>query len=111
MSLKIVAWREWPMDRVALTILDKFENGSGVAYAEPIQMRAVDPRDEHRAINPTCYLSMHAAQELMDRLWECGLRPAEGTGSAGALAATQKHLEDMRGIAFHKLGMDEPKGK
>ncbi len=33
------------------------------------------------------------AQELMDDLWRCGVRPAEGTGSAGALVATQRHLE------------------
>lgn len=41
------------------------------------------------------------AQHLMDRLWHCGLRPSEGTGSAGALAATQEHLKDMR--ESHKL--------
>lgn len=28
-----------------------------------------------------------AAQELMDRLWTCGLRPSEGTGSAGQASA------------------------
>ncbi len=44
-----------------------------------------------------------AAQVLMDELWNCGLRPTEGTGSAGSLAATQKHLEDMRTIAFGQL--------
>ena len=32
------------------------------------------------------------AQSLMDQLWSCGLRPSEGSGSAGALAATQRHL-------------------
>ncbi len=40
------------------------------------------------------------AQLLMDELWRAGLRPTEGTGSAGALAATQHHLEDMRKIAL-----------
>ena len=41
-----------------------------------------------------------ASQKLMDMLWNCGLRPTEGTGSAGAMAATQKHLEDMRTLVF-----------
>jgi len=41
----------------------------------------------------------------MDSLWDCGLRPSEGTGSAGALSATQKHLDDMRKIVFKKLGL------
>lgn len=38
-------------------------------------------------------IPVDAAQELMDELWAVGLRPSEGTGSAGALAATQKHLD------------------
>jgi hypothetical protein len=40
------------------------------------------------------------AQNLMDSLWDAGLRPSEGSGSAGAMAATQKHLEDMRTLVF-----------
>lgn len=44
----------------------------------------------------TIQISEHIAQKLMDDLWDCGLRPSEGSGSAGQLAATQRHLEDMR---------------
>jgi hypothetical protein len=51
---------------------------------------------------PTFSLDVDQAQTLMDDLWNCGLRPTEGTGSAGALAATQKHLEDMRRLVFNK---------
>lgn len=51
-------------------------------------------------IEPTCTITSAAAQELMDQLWQCGLRPSEGTGSAGALAATQRHLDDMRRLVF-----------
>lgn len=40
------------------------------------------------------------AQTLMDELWRSGIRPTEGTGSAGSLAATQGHLEDMRRLVF-----------
>lgn len=36
------------------------------------------------------------AQRLMDELWKCGLRPKEGTGSAGAMAATERHLADLQ---------------
>jgi len=49
---------------------------------------------------PTIRLKQEEAQRLMDELWVCGLRPSEGTGSAGALAATQKHLDDMRKLVF-----------
>lgn len=43
---------------------------------------------------PTLQLPDCKAQILMDRLWACGLRPAEG--SAGALAATEQHLLDLK---------------
>lgn len=51
-------------------------------------------------VEPTISLEYEEAQKLMDELWNCGLRPSEGSGSAGALAATQKHLEDMRRLVF-----------
>ncbi len=40
----------------------------------------------------------------MDDLWAAGLRPTEGTGSAGALRAVERHLEDMRRLVFEKEG-------
>ena len=51
---------------------------------------------------PSLILEPGNAQCLMDDLWHAGLRPTEGTGSAGSLAATQKHLEDMRTLVFDK---------
>lgn len=53
---------------------------------------------------PAFPLRFEHAQELMDDLWACGLRPTEGAGSAGALAATQRHLEDMRTLVFKERG-------
>jgi hypothetical protein len=40
------------------------------------------------------------AQDLIDKLWQAGYRPTEGKGSAGALAATERHLADMRRLVF-----------
>lgn len=61
------------------------------------------PMEIGHKVMPTMELSFQEAQELMDELWRCGLRPTEGTGSAGALAAVEKHLNDMRQIAFDLL--------
>ncbi len=47
-------------------------------------------------------INYQAAQRLIDDLWNCGLRPSEGSGSAGALKATQGHLADMRKLVFEK---------
>lgn len=59
-------------------------------------------KDFGRVIEPSFSLSPEDAQALMDDLWNCGLRPSEGSGSVGALAATQRHLEDMRKLVFDK---------
>lgn len=48
-----------------------------------------------------------SAQNLMDELWRIGFRPSEGSGSAGSLAATERHLKDMQRIAFRLLEGDQ----
>lgn len=40
----------------------------------------------------------------MDELWAAGLRPSDGTGNAGQLGATERHLADMRAIVAHEMG-------
>lgn len=82
---------------VEILVMEKRERG--FAYAEQVVMY-YDPDNPGRIIEPTFKLSYDAAQQLMDDLWQAGLRPSEGSGSAGALAATQKHLEDMRKLVF-----------
>ena len=57
-------------------------------------------QDEFQTAEPTARLNYDDAQILMDDLWRAGLRPSEGTGSAGAFAAQARHLEDMRTLVF-----------
>ena len=60
----------------------------------------------NEVLRPTIRLQDQDAQDLMDDLWQCGIRPTEGTGSAGSLAATEGHLQDMRKIVAKKLGVE-----
>ncbi|HJV89731.1 MAG TPA: hypothetical protein VJ623_05445 [Holophagaceae bacterium] len=55
---------------------------------------------------PTFHMDRSSAQELMDELWRIGMRPSEGTGSAGAMAATQAHLRDLQRLVFEKRGVE-----
>ena len=71
--------------------------GHGSTIAQPIVFA---PFDDHLIAEPMIKLQIEQAQQLMDELWQCGIRPSEGAGSAGAMAATQKHLEDMRKLVF-----------
>ena len=75
----------------------------GDAIGEPIIMKTLTENEKHEYREPTLTISNHSAQLLMDDLWKCGLRPSEGTGSAGSLRATEKHLEDMRTIVSKTL--------
>lgn len=59
--------------------------------------------EEHVAHPPSFMLDNEVAQTLMDDLWHCGLRPTEGACTAGAMRAVERHLEDMRTLAFARL--------
>jgi len=71
--------------------------------ARPVEMVPVEQRE---AMVPAMTISEEAAQKLMDELWTCGLRPSEGSGSAGMLAATQRHLADMQKIVSKSLKIE-----
>jgi len=71
--------------------------------AKPVESMYIEPGAEPQ--QPTFRIAPEAAQQFMDSLWKSGLRPTEGTGSAGSLAATEKHLSDMRAIVSKQLGV------
>jgi len=82
-----------------------FRKGTGnYAVVKSVEFEEVDPS---AYIDKSLSISNTSAQSLIDSLWSAGFRPTEGTGSAGSLKATEKHLEDMRKIAFAKLGIAE----
>ena len=87
-------------DSVALHIAREVKEG--IRIAQPIVFEQTDGliRTE-----PCLYLRHDECQGLIDELWRVGFRPSEGTGSAGALKATQDHLSDMQKIVFKLLKM------
>lgn len=93
--------REWS-NNVDFVLFERI--GNSVSYSTQILMKTSEEGEDWAVkIDPPLSLRNDEVQELMDNLWRIGFRPSEGTGSAGALAATQKHLEDMRKIAFDAL--------
>lgn len=72
----------------------------GKAYGTHVVMKTRTPAEEGYQLEPTFRLEMAEAQLLIDDLWNAGLRPTEGHGSAGAFAAVKNHLEDMRALVF-----------
>lgn len=100
--LEIMARREEWSEGVSLYGRQVIE-GHSVAKVDLVTLTTTKPGDCHE---PFLKLGIQEAQNLMDELWQCGLRPSEGSGSAGSLRATEKHLEDMRVIAMKKLNID-----
>jgi len=99
-SLRIRAWSAPYWDSVQLICTERRQ---GKLFVGEVIMHEQAPEV---AGPPTAELNQHCAQELMDDLWRCGLRPSEGSGSAGSLAATERHLNDVRQIAFSLLKLE-----
>lgn len=70
-----------------------------VLTPEGVQVR---PPGSHLEYLDSIFLKRKNAQALMDALWQCGLRPSEGSGSAGAMLAAQEHIKDLREV-YKKL--------
>lgn len=83
-------------------VLGGKHDGDRVLICRPIEVESMAHDDKRLLVEqqPTFSLESDKAQFLMDELWHCGLRPTEGSGSAGSLAATEKHLQDMRALVF-----------
>lgn len=68
-----------------------------------IQFATMHTIERGMLIPPALTISDENAQALCDALWDAGIRPTNGAGSVGQLAAVQAHLGDMRKIVESKL--------
>ena len=68
--------------------------------AKPLEFEEITTDDCFKVLDPSISISFDEAQVLIDDLWRAGVRPTEGAGSAGQMAATEKHLNDMRKLVF-----------
>jgi len=89
---------------IGLALIKKDADGRRFVGA-PVELNEIHP-DAHIVEN-TLDLDMKGAQVLMDDLWRCGIRPTEGAGSAGSLAATERHLADLQKIVFGHLKLGD----
>ena len=103
-DIQIRAFSEPMTDGAQIYIVGKNPNDGRRIYVPSVDF--IEGKDDGTSILPTFtlpYRMNNAAQILMDDLWNIGVRPTEGVGSAGAMTATQGHLEDMRKVAFDLL--------
>lgn len=100
METLIRAQRELWNDTIAISLAHRKPAPGILCIAEAVKFTE---RPEGAFVEPCLRLEPREAQRLIDELWDCGLRPSEGTGSAGSLKATERHLSDMQKIAFKLL--------
>jgi hypothetical protein len=88
-------------DAIRFYACEKKQNA--IFVAQPLVFKLEGDAEGGYMPRPFLELGMPEGQKLMDELWDCGLRPSEGSGSAGAMRAVEKHLADMKKIAYHAL--------
>ena len=115
------AYAERPYDGVGFYIRARsFDDRMAFAKLEWVEVKQEDIGRTQDPFFSVCSWEEHPSsilmkdgggtvlQVLMDDLWNCGIRPTEGKGSAGQLVAVQDHLKDMRKIAEKFLKVNLP---
>jgi hypothetical protein len=80
--------------------------GVTTAAVVDFTVRDITDDDLYQETKPLFDISNDAAQKLFDKLYDLGFRQTD-VGTAGHLKATEKHLEDMRKIAFDRLNKEQ----
>ena len=81
-------------DTINLFMAQRFESGR-LAFPQPLTLTIIEPSQAIPEEHPLVSFDPTEAQHLMDELWYLGIRPTEGHGSTGQLAATEKHLDHV----------------
>lgn len=80
-------------DEVFIYLRARYDNNR-IAYVSNLTMK-MSEEGKLPDYEPLRF-SIEGAQRLMDELWNCGLRPSEGTGSAGAMRQAEDHLATLK---------------
>ncbi|APW38461.1 hypothetical protein RD110_15670 [Rhodoferax koreense] len=91
---------------VEVRVITRNADGDVDFEALPLTFEKFEPNQEWRA--PVLEMDRDAAQSLMDELWRMGYRPERGHVTASQIAATEKHLDDMRAIVSKLVKVELP---
>ena len=104
--IKVTAQYEPCMDTIDVWIKDiKDPLMSGtIAKAMPLIFQEIK---EGELFEPAFRLKINAAQELMNDLWNAGIRPRNMEITKETIKAIDNHLQDMRAIVFDRLKLEK----
>lgn len=68
--------------------------GDKISVAQPVGSFTMKEQGQHEAIaEPTLTLPGCSGQELLQALWDAGLRPSDGAGSGAEVKALRDHIK------------------
>lgn len=112
MTFRVQARFDLPTNDFEIFIMHSRPDG-GRSLVKSLTMYSVAPGvavppNAGRILAPELGTQRELLQALLDGAWESGLRPTGYGNVAEALRASDAHLQDMRAIAFGKLGVIKP---
>jgi hypothetical protein len=110
-KLSIRAWRNFSdFESINIAIIGENIPEVGVTSRFHIndKFEKIEIKNNYYHMTSTLILTSQDAQNLVNDLWDAGIRPIAAKGSSGQLEAVEKHLKDMRTIAFERLNIQIP---
>jgi len=94
-DIRFWAEEQWVTERIKIhgVIHGSASEKRPLIVLKPVEQEVIE---DGFMTDPFMVLEREQAQQLMDQLWKVGLRPSEGKGSAGQLAAVERHLADVQ---------------
>lgn len=89
-----MTWRAQTMiyrDGVDLVYFQR--QGDTIAVAQPVDLILTEQPRNQVITGPTLHLPDGSAQELLQALWDAGLRPNDGAGSGAEAQALKNHIK------------------
>ena len=89
------AYARYDLSYLGYEVLIKMED----SVVLPVEM-TLERKEAGVLLEPSLRLDENLAQQLLNALWEVGLRPRNGESSLAHVEAMRYHLEDMRKLVF-----------
>jgi len=81
-------------DSYLIHLYARLPDGRVALPEQSVILRKMSPEEARNVrCEPILVVPKESLQILIDELWHLGIRPTEGHGSTGQLAATERHLE------------------
>jgi hypothetical protein len=114
MGTEVYGLRQWHvaddwLQRDGLTLLGRQRDYDGPKVIRfQLALEKVEEGTYISGYDTGLYLTRDDAQQIINELWRCGMRPRDGSGALAHVEAQQAHMDDLRTILFNALKIKRP---